>query len=441
MIANADIRTGDALAVLKTLDDESVNCCVTSPPYWGLRDYGVDGQIGLEDTPEKFIERLVEVFREVRRVLRKDGTCWVNMGDGYVASPRGNKPGDLSTSSLTNPDRQDKLWGKHKYRGGEREGRVRPGGCLKPKDLIGQPWMLAFALRADGWHLRQDIIWHKPNPMPESVRDRCTKAHEYIFLLTKSARYWFDQEAVTEPVSPNTHMRLSQDVASQIGSDRAHAGGKTNGKMKAVGRKAKMGKVGREKHNASFDAAVCLPVDKRNKRSVWTITTRGYSEAHFATFPPKLIEPCILAGCPSKVCPKCGAPWVREVERTDEPDTSAKGSRFDAGETGDRDGGDRTQQGARFRKRAGGLVPTCECGRDPVAGNGSGTTGAVALQHDRNYIGIELNPEYVKLTHKRLKPVLGDALFGSPCTPPASAEGSSPRQLGTQNPEPGTRHP
>lgn len=442
---------GDSLEVLKTLPDCSVHCCVTSPPYWGLRDYGVDGQIGLEDTLAEFIDKLVAVFREVRRVLRDDGTCWVNMGDAYCTNPRGNREGDVSTSSLTNPKRQDKLWGKHKYRNAAREPRNIAAGNLKNKDLIGQPWALAFALRADGWWLRQDIIWHKPNPMPESNRDRCSKAHEYIFLLTKSARYYYDQEAIVEPVSAATHRRLAQNVEAQIGSDRAHAGKKSNGPMKAVGRKA--GKVGREKNNASMDAALTIMPDTRNKRSVWgaleevvamlvrhradkkvndrqlrawaleelstlfpgksdvwAVATKGYKGAHFATFPPKLIEPCILAGCPNRCCGKCGAPWVREIavsydnpgNRTTNGPRSVANRKQTAG----------FEQRLEKRVKTLGFNPTCECEAEPKGGtvldpfNGSGTTGQVALEHGCNYIGIELNPEYLELARNRLKPLL-----------------------------------
>lgn len=268
----------DAVTGLKQLDAGSVNCCATSPPYYRLRDYGVDGQIGLEPTPEEYISRLVGVFHEVWRVLRDDGTLWINIGDSYATNSGAQPP--------TNTRNKFGHTAKH-----------TPAG-YKQKDLIGIPWMLAFALREDGWYLRQDIIWNKPNPMPESVRDRCTKAHEYIFLLSKSPRYYFDQEAILEPVSLSTHMRISQNLANQIGSYRANGGVKTNGPMKAVSRKAQQGEIGIVKNNASWDQACCLPVKQRNKRDVWTVSTRPFKGAHFATFPPELIKPCILAGCP-----------------------------------------------------------------------------------------------------------------------------------------------
>jgi DNA modification methylase len=327
VVLNADARS-------IPLADRSVSCVVTSPPYFGLRDYGVAGQIGLEQTPDAYVDSMVSVFREVWRVLRDDGTLWLNIGDSYASAWACNRRNVVGNGSLEN---------------GKRDARPnRLVGGLKEKDLIGIPWMLAFALRADGWYLRTDIIWHKPNPMPESVTDRPTRDHEYLFLLSKSARYYYDQEATLEAVSPNTHARISQNVAAQIGSDRANAGGKTNGNMKAVVRggvnpKAAANAIG-NKQNESFSAAVCLPVTKRNKRTVWTVTTRGFSDAHFATFPPALIEPCILAGSPM-----------------------------------------------------GGVV------FDPFTG--SGTTGEVAIRHGRNFVGTELNPDYCKMARKRI----GDA--------------------------------
>lgn len=250
------IHNTDCLTGLRAMPDESVNCCVTSPPYFGLRDYGHADQIGLEETPEQYVAKIVEVFREVRRVLRDDGTCWLNLGDSYSASNSGNNG----------------------YKDGRanREKRQGPGlvSGLKPKDLIGIPWVVAFALRADGWYLRQDIIWHKPNPMPESVTDRCTKAHEYIFLLTKSTRYWYDADAIKEDKAPST---ISDNRTNDNGArrNRAYPGQASNGGTNLGGSDG-----------------------KANKRSVWTIPTQSTPEAHFATFPEGLIVPCILAGCP-----------------------------------------------------------------------------------------------------------------------------------------------
>jgi len=327
----------DVLQGLLALGSESVQCCVTSPPYWGLRDYGIDGQIGLEKTPEEYIEKMVQVFRGVHRGLKKDGTLWINMGDSYW----GGKGASNYDWSRKNTDRATLQKSQHNIM---KRGETRPQDgkhhTLKPKDLVGIPWMLAFALRADGWYLRQDIIWSKPNPMPESVTDRPTKAHEYIFLLSKSKNYFYDQEAILEPVSPNTNMRISQNLAKQIGSERANGGQKTNGRMKAVSRVYDPGKG--NKSNPSYDSAVCLPVTKRNKRSVWTVTTKGFTGAHFATFPPKLIEPCILAG-----------------------------------------------------SRPGDVV------LDPFWG--SGTTGDVAIKHGRKAVGIELSADYCDLSMKRFQ--------------------------------------
>lgn len=306
-----------------------MHCCVTSPPYWGLRDYGVGGQIGLETTPDEFLEQMVSVFRDVRRVLRDDGTLWLNLGDSYANDGKfggktGGKQAYLDEASLLRNGREKRVTG------------------LKPKDMVGIPWRTAFALQADGWYLRRDIIWHKLNPLPESVRDRPSTAHEYLFLLSKSGQYHYDADAIMEPVSPNTHARLSQDVANQVGSARANGGGKTNGNMKAVGKSAKVADAESGiRHNESFSGAVCLPVTHRNKRSVWATSTEAFSEAHFATFPPALIEPCIKAGCPE-----------------------------------------------------GGTV------LDPFGG--AGTTGLVADRLRRNAILIELNPEYAGIAERRI---------------------------------------
>jgi DNA modification methylase len=296
------IYEGDCIETMKQWDAGCVQTCITSPPYYGLRDYGHEGQIGLEETPEAFVAKMVEVFREVKRVLRDDGTLWLNLGDSYAGSGgAGNQFGQL-----------DK--GLAKYKQG---GKPKDIG-LKPKDLIGIPWMVAFALRADGWYLRQDIIWHKPNPMPESVTDRCTKAHEYIFLFSKSQKYHFDNEAIKED-----SQYYGSDARSGMGNIR-YEGKRTEGEASANGQQ-------------SF---VTIN-EKRNKRSVWTVTTKPYSGAHFATFPPDLIEPCILAGAPE-----------------------------------------------------GGIV------FDPFMG--SGTTAHTALRAGRQYVGCELNGEYIKLANKRL---------------------------------------
>jgi DNA modification methylase len=267
----ATLLSGDALTVLQSLPDGAARCCVTSPPYWGLRDYGVDGQLGLEPTPEQYVTRMVAVFREVRRVLADDGTLWLNVGDSYAGSGRGI--GDTKTTNRRNPHSH------HLHERLEAEGAVgrqwvKPPDGYERKNLVGIPWRLAFALQADGWTLRSDVIWAKPNPMPESVTDRPTKAHEYVFLLSKSARYFYDAEGIAEPIAESTAERLAQPtLATQRGSDRVP--GKTNGRMKAV--------------PPRFHAT-------RNARSIWTIATQGYSGAHFATMPPELARRCILAG-------------------------------------------------------------------------------------------------------------------------------------------------
>jgi DNA modification methylase len=257
------IIVGDCRDVLKTLPDASVHCCVTSPPYFGLRDYGVDGQIGLEQTPDAFVAEMVAVFRDVRRVLRDDGTLWLNLGDSYAGGGQGSRDPEKWPKQSRND---------HKFE------HAKTNTGLASKQLIGIPWRVAFALQADGWYLRQDIIWSKPNPMPESVQDRCTKAHEYVFMLSKSARYYYDIEAVKEPaVNPALGKWTDKRADKQRGHGRRHAG--FNGRY------------------ASALEANGVPTH-RNRRSVWTVSTKPFKGAHFATFPPDLIEPCILAGCP-----------------------------------------------------------------------------------------------------------------------------------------------
>ena len=258
-----NILQGDVIEKLKEIETGTVQCVVTSPPYWGLRDYGIDGQLGLEETPEEYVEKMVEVFRQIKRVLKHDGTVWLNLGDSYNGSGKaGNK--------------NSEYYKKHTEFGKPAKNKDKIGiptnvKGLKPKDLVGIPWRVAFALQADGWYLRQDIIWHKPNPMPESVQDRCTKSHEYIFLLTKSAKYFYDNDAIRERTKESTLQRLDQNINKQSGS---YTPSKGNGNMKAVG---------------DIETG-------RNKRSVWKINTQPYKEAHFAVFPPELPELCIKAG-------------------------------------------------------------------------------------------------------------------------------------------------
>lgn len=327
------IIIGDAVDALKSLPSESVNVCVTSPPYYGLRNYDTDGQIGLEETPEEYIEKLVEVFREVRRVLRPDGTLWVNIGDSYATGTKAKRKQSSNPGvGANNPKAQNSV---------PRVGT--PKGC-KTKDLIGIPWMLAFALRADGWYLRQDIIWQKPNCMPESVKDRCTKCHEYIFLLSKSPKYYFDAEAISEPIAESSAKRYLQDIASQAGSHRQP--GRGGRSMKAAAPRfggQKYGDDGRPESRTK-SGNLYTPTPRRNKRDVWTVSTKGFKGAHFAVFPEKLVEPCILAGCPE-----------------------------------------------------GGTV------LDPFVG--SGTSGVVAKKTGRNFIGIDVNPHYGEMAAQRIESV------------------------------------
>ena len=315
------IEFGDCRETMRRWAEQGVKAqmCVTSPPYFGLRDYGHEGQLGLEETPEQYIAAMVEVFRCVRDVLADDGTLWLNIGDSYASMQRSGKkesPGVGAKQEMP-PIRTKIRWGKG---GGTNFFWRIPTenyGDIKPKDLLGIPWMLAFALRADGWYLRQDIIWHKPNPMPESVRDRCTKAHEYIFLLSKSEKYFFDSEAIKEP--------------AKVSSEGIRFGGKKYGDNADPKYATRSGNVSKE-------------YTKANKRSVWQVATRPYKGAHFATFPPALIQPCILAG-----------------------------------------------------SRENDVV------LDPFIG--SGTTAQVALQHKRQYLGCELNSEYSALQQERINNV------------------------------------
>lgn len=294
------LHHGDALDIARTLDAGSVQTIVTSPPYFGLRDYGEDGQLGAESSVDEYVTNMVALFAELRRVLADDGTLWLNLGDSY--SSEGGKSGIGVNARVGNTLKQ-------------RDSRTRPASDLPSKNLIGVPWRVAFALQADGWILRSDIIWAKPNPMPESVTDRPTKAHEYLFLFAKSPRYYYDADAIAEPVAQSTVARLAQAIDGQAGSDRVP--GKTNGPMKAVGQLG----------------------GHANKRTIWTIPTVPFSAAHFAVYPPELIRPCILAA-----------------------------------------------------SRPGDTV------LDPFSG--SGTTGMVATEEGRKYVGIDLNKDYLDLSLK-----------------------------------------
>lgn len=318
-----EIHNADALATLRTLPSESVQCCVTSPPYWGLRDYGVAGQLGLEPTFDEYLSKLLAIFTQVRRVLRSDGTLWVNLGDAYCSGGGTGHQGKHG-------QRGDR---SHTQRALLHHSSARLS--VQSKDLLGIPWRVAFALQSHGWRLRSDIIWHKPNPMPESVRDRPTKSHEYLFLLSKHADYYYDAAAIQEPVTGTAkprghgiHAKAKFPSGWASHTERAHT--------------EILGRYPQPKQNASFSSAIRHLVSRRNKRTVWTIPTAPFRGAHFATFPPALVQPCILAG-----------------------------------------------------SRPGDLV------LDPFAG--SGTTGCVALALGRRALLIELNPDYVRLIRARLR--------------------------------------
>ena len=386
------ILVGDAIEQLATRPEKSVHCCVTSPPYWMLRDYGVDGQIGLEATPEEYIAKMVEVFRAVWRVLRDDGTLWLNVGDSYAS-------GGGAHGGRTDNQRGVGARVMHDSGAGDKAARTPPPG-LKPKDLVGIPWMLAFALRADGWYLRSEIIWHKSNPMPESCRDRPTKSHEQMFLLTKRPTYYYDQDAIREEHAPNTVKAFADGKGTN-----ARAFGKAS-TQDALGKCMSGGMASNDNGAGRF-----LDPRGANKRTVWTIPTFAYPKAHFATFPPALVEPCILAGTSAKgCCPECGAPWKRVVERSGySPPIVAEGVRNVDASRGDKT---RKLSGAEYNATASvvttGWTPTCDHEADPVPAvvldpfAGSGTVGQVAREHGRDYLLVELNPEYVEQIKERL---------------------------------------
>ena len=332
------IILGDCIAGMKTMPDGCVQTCITSPPYFGLRNYqGGTEEIGQEQTPESYIQKMVEVFREVRRILRDDGTVWLNLGDSYAHNVKEHN---------TKSDKQSSNRGTKEFLTPHRNFE---GVGIKTKDMIGIPWRVAFALQADGWYLRQDIIWNKPNPMPESVTDRCTKSHEYIFLLSKKSHYYFDHEAIREPAAESSAARMLRGV-SDTHKNVNGAPGQTAHSMnkprpRQFGAKVQEGTKRGDVGNTFVDTG------KRNKRSVWTVTTKPFRGAHFATFPKDLIEPCVLAGCP-----------------------------------------------------VGGTV------FDPFTG--SGTTAIVSLKHNRNFIGTELNEDYIKIAEDRIRTEIPQTLEG-----------------------------
>jgi DNA modification methylase len=402
LLYGQDVRT-----TLRELPEASVHMVCTSPPYWGLRDYGRDGQIGLEQSPEEFVSALVEVFREVKRVLRPDGTLWVNLGDSYSAGG-GFYPDAPSNQARLRGEAVDGLSGSsaESFLARAVGQRKAPPG-LKPKDLVGIPWMTAFALRTDGWFLRQDIVWAKDNPMPESVEDRCTRAHEFLFMFAHPAsrgRYYYDKRAILEPFADERNGD-SGVKTSRVMSERLTIGGQAS---EPVGSPSTPGK---------------------NKRSVWAVNPKPYSGAHFAVWPPALVQPMIRAGTSEYgVCKDCGAPWARVLASQDQGNAfgaggGAKAEQSEAerlaGGVGRMDGGRRAVAGSTFNNNPNlrppppatlGWEPTCMCSARAVTRatvldpfSGSATTGMVATQEGRSYVGIDLNEDYLELAKARVQ--------------------------------------
>lgn len=412
------IHNIDCLAGLKLLPDKSVHCVVTSPPYWGLRDYGMAGQVGLEKTPKLFIKSMVAIFKEVKRVLRDDGTLWLNIGDSYAANGKNRSTKQATAKSTLN--------GTTKTQEQSLRQQSLIVDDLKPKDLVGIPWMMAFALRADGYYLRQDIIWAKPNPMPESVTDRCTKSHEYFFLLSKSKQYYYDHIAIMQEAQEWT------GKAAEFGRTGAVSEHILPGQSAAQHRPRKSGN--KERKNGSERGCpegnvsnVCSSVPweglKANKRSIWTIATKPYAEAHFATFPEDLITDPIKAGTSEYgCCENCGNPYKRlyrqQLVPTYKASFNSKPDERDAQADAQDAGSNRMKDGHKpgwiNKTNTLGWVPSCKCPNtkripctvlDPFMG--AGTTALVAQKLGRNFIGFELNPKYVAMANKRLNSHLG----------------------------------
>lgn len=451
------IVAGDALACLQQLPAGAARCCVTSPPYWGLRDYGVDGQLGREETVEEYIGKMVEIFREVRRVLADDGTLWLNMGDCYASSGGhtdtecADRRGEYQIGQR--PDHADRSR-RPSFRRDRRRREDDPHKAisgLKPKNLVGQPWRMAFGLQADGWYLRSDIIWHKPNPLPESVRDRPTKGHEYIFLMSKSPKYFYDADAVREKAVYGDHQRYVRGLhkAANTPGQPPHTGLRPGYKMpdgwathegahgsfhrdgREKGAKSGISKDGYDERKwADRSDGLSRPPmtmkdreyhpDGRNLRSVWTIPTQPFPEAHFATFPTELVSRCVRAGSSAAgQCVECGSPWRRLVDRAFVPQQDVSQSKSvrgygDQKPMDDSSGWDRFPRGTT-KSRTTGWEASCDCGVpfpapdlviDPFMG--AGTTAVVAKALQRSFWGCDLNPDYVAMALRRIgRPALG----------------------------------
>lgn len=445
---------GDVLKGLQQLPDKSVHTCITSPPYFGLRDYGIEPSswpqvqisifgfdvtiqeqtccLGMEKTPMEFIGHMVLVFREVYRVLRDDGTLWLNIGDSYAANAKSRTPDQVIKNSRLGGGKATQISCSNQIN------KVTKG--LKYKDMIGIPWMLAFALRDDGWYLRSDVIWSKPNPMPESVTDRPTKAHEYIFLLSKKRKYYYDHYAIKTQPKESSFLRWDQDIDSQNGSDRGYGGNRHNGNMKPSVqykklppgqnniRKVRDKQRGHSRKHAGFNDRWDQMTKEQqmsigaNKRTVWEIPTMPFKEAHFATFPQDIPSTCIKAATSQKCCAECGSPYVRQVKDTLVP-TKKAGKNFviddrdfnadknDAGSNRQKDG---HKSSFIYQTETIGWNKSCECKTNEVANaivletfSGAGTTPLVARKLNRDFYAIDIKKEYINLARKRLREELG----------------------------------
>ena len=400
------LHHGDSLDVLRRIQPLTFHACITSPPYWGLRSYE-GGGIGNEESPREYVRSLVGILRAVRRVLRDDGTLWLNIGDSFIGSGRGSN--DPTNTRKKNPKGQSGL-------------RRERSGALRDKNLAGIPWRVAFALQDDGWILRSDIIWHKTNAMPESVRDRPTRSHEYLFLLAKHPQYYYDKHSIAEPITQSTVERYARGSSyTRLSDDKPYAMRNSHIGWLNVRRPPKMDEPGLDRLHPERRGVLPgrmlpePPPAHRNKRDVWSLSTASYHGDHFAVFPEGLVEPCILAGTPPQVCAQCAAPYSRLIDRRvladlEECQYSGNGQLRADGTVGNNGGPNFTlRQNEKVQSEIIGWRPGCECDEDGAPAAvlypfmGSGTTGVVAVRHGRAFTGIDISSVYVEQARRRIE--------------------------------------